>query len=298
MSGTTSNDPRKMALIAHVRSCVGWVGSVSRTPVLARLVLICIVAVLSLSGCVVIERRTPQDAPSGGVAGDPDVPTANPEPLNATSDRRLVGSLGWALLSEDVPNALVEMDQLDDARLSQEAIDELEAALRSHGRKQAVEIMTSTAEASSEVYSLEDLVRTSREHRDRSSGGDTVALHVLVLPGRFQTEGVPGAAFHATAIALFPQEIGRMLLPGAARSAFEAAVALHELGHAFGLVNRTGAGEFHEDPDHPGHTADEDSVMYWAIESPSLPQIFGSGPPRSFTDDDRREMDLIREQRP
>lgn len=99
------------------------------------------------------------------------------------------------------------------------------------------------------MYSLEDLVNTSQEHRDRSLGGDTVALHVLALPGRYEIEGVPGAAFH-------------------------------------------------EDPEHPGHTGEDDSVMYWAIESPSLTQLFRSGPPTTFTDADRREMEQIRQQAP
>ncbi len=89
-----------------------------------------------------------------------------------------------------------------------------------------------------------------------------------------------------------------MLPPGAQVGAFERAVAVHELGHAFGLVNRTGVGAFHEDPGHPGHTGDESSVMYWAIESPSLTEIFGTGPPSGFTEADRREMDLVRQQRP
>jgi hypothetical protein len=142
------------------------------------------------------------------------------------------------------------------------------------------------------------LVATAEEHRDRSSGGETVALHVLVLPGRFEVEGVPGAAFHATSFSLFPQAIRRLLPSGAAMSAFEVAVAVHELGHTFGLVNRTGVGEFHEDAEHRGHTADKDSVMYWAIESPSLTEIFRTGPPRSFNEADRQEMDKIRGQRP
>jgi hypothetical protein len=268
-----------------------------------RFVLLVVAALsagaLSAGGCVVIERQTAPAPPSGEPpAGGQPVPTAEPAPLGPSSDRRLVGSLGWALASPEVPNALLEIDQLGGARLDQEAIDALVGTLREHGSKQRVEVLTTEAEAPGDRYSLDDLVNTSQDHRDRNSGGDTVALHVLVLPGRFEVEGVPGAAFHATAIALFPGEIARLLPPGAATGAFQAAVAVHELGHTFGLVNLTGVGGFHEDPERPGHTADEASVMHWAIESPSLSQVFGSGPPRTFTADDQRELDEIRRQRP
>lgn len=265
-----------------------------------RLLLIVVAAAQLLFGaCVVVERER-RPAPPGRTPtgeGQPP-PQAEPARLRASSDRRLLGSLGWALLSPEVPNAVLEVDQLGGAALGREAIDALEQALRDHGLKQRIDVVTDEAEATDDVYTLEDLVSTSREHRNRSSGDDTVALHVLVLPGRFEVEGVPGAAFHATAIAVFPQEMERMLPPGAAIGAFETAVAIHELGHTFGLVNRTGEGGFHEDPDHPGHTGDEDSVMYWAIESPSLAQIFNSGPPSNFNEADRREMERIREQRP
>lgn len=264
-----------------------------------RLLLLIVATSLGLGGCVVVDRQTaPAPAPGDVPGTDGEAPQADPEPLRASSDRRLLGSLGWALLSPDVPDAVVEIDQLGGATLGDEAIDALEQALREHGSKRTVEIVLDDVEADTTVYTLEDLVTTSQDHRDRSSGDGTVALHVLVLPGRLEVEGVPGAAFHATAIALFPEEIESRLPPGAPIGAFEAAVAVHELGHTFGLVNRTGAGAFHEDPEHPGHTADEDSVMYWAVESPSLTDLFGGGPPSEFNDADREEMGRIRQQRP
>ena len=248
-----------------------------------------------------MERSTTTPSPPTGSTpdgGGEEVPQAEPAALSAPSDRRLVGSLGWALLSPEVPRSVLEIDQLGGATVGQPAIDALERAMREHGGKDDVEIVMEKSATTHDVYTLEDLVSTAEEQRSRSSGDEAVALHVLVLPGRFQSEGVPGVAFHATTIALFPEEIARLLPPGASVGAFEAAVATHELGHTFGLVNRTGVGEFHEDPEHPGHTDDEDSVMYWAVETPSLGQLFGSGPPSSFNEADRREMQNIREQRP
>lgn len=264
-----------------------------------RRILTVLLAFAFSSGCLVVQRevRTPEPPSDNGV-GQADVPIADPAPLSRSSDGLLVGSLGWALLSADVPEAVIEIDQLGGATLSQQAIDALEQAMSEHGRKGSVDVVISEAAASTDVYSLEDIVAASREHRDRFSGEGAVALHVLVFPGRFEQEGVTGAAFHATALALFPEETRNVLPPGAELEAFEVGVAVHELGHTFGLVNRTGVGAFHEDPDHPGHTADEDSVMYWAVENPSLGEVFRTGPPTDFNEADRREMDMIREQRP
>ncbi len=264
-----------------------------------RRVFVVAASLTLLAGCIVIQRetRTPATPDIPGTPGE-DVPKADPRRLVPSSDRQLAGSLGWALLSPDVPGAVVEIDQLGDARLSGDAISAIEQALREHGGKQTVDVVVGEAQADGDVYSRQDLVTTAEQHRDHSSGEDTVALHVLVLPGRFEAQGVPGVAFHATTVALFPQEIGRMLPPGATSESFEAAVAVHELGHTFGLVNLTGVGEFHESSDHPRHTDDEDSVMYWAIESPSLRELFRTGPPRDFNEADRREMEAIRQQRP
>ncbi len=259
------------------------------------------VALVALfAGCIVIERRTAPRGQAPGVTGE-DLPKAEPLPLQPSSDRRLVGSLGWALLSPEVPRVVLEVDQLGGAELSAQAIDALKQALADDGGKATVEVVSGTVPEATPPeggYTLDDLVTVAGDHRDRPSGDGTAALHVLVLPGRFEARGVTGAAFHATTIAVFPEELGRMLPPGAGVAAFQAAVAVHELGHTFGLVNRTGQGAFHEDPDHPGHTDDRDSVMYWAIESPSLVEIFGFGPPSTFNAGDRREMDAIRQERP
>lgn len=105
-------------------------------------------------------------------------------------------------------------------------------------------------------------------------------------------------AFAATAFALFPDVVRGRLPPGANVAAFHRTLALHELGHLFGLVNLTGVGGFHEDENHPGHAETADSVMHWAVESFGFTELFGGGPPSEFTEADREEMRRIRNQLP
>ena len=66
---------------------------------------------------------------------------------------------------------------------------------------------------------------------------------------------------------------------------------VHEVGHLLGLVNLVYQSPVdHEDPDHPGYLGNDDSVMYWAIESVDVGNfIFGSWP-NDFDNDDRNDL--------
>lgn len=250
-------------------------------------------------GCIVIEeqRRAPRDGSPSPSSAPEDAPTADPLRLEPASDGGPVGSLGWALLSPDVVEAVVEVDTAGDASLSAEAVAAMEASLREHGAKTVRRVPPETVPAQ-DRYTASDLRASREQHRSTHSGDGAASVYVLALPGSFERDGVPAVAFEATSFAVFVEEISSRLPPGANAAAFEAAVVVHELGHLFGLVNGTGVGGFHEDPDHPRHARDERSVMYWAVESPSLAEVFASGPPSDFTSDDRREMERIRDQGP
>ena len=247
-----------------------------------------------LAGCVVIREERPS-APVGPERGD--IPEAEPLALEAASDRRLPGSLGWALLGSEVTDAVLEVNHAGEASLTEEALGALEANLREHGGKTTVRRVVRRELPVQDAYSPDDL-RSLAAERAHSSGDGTVAVQVLVLPGRFQIEGVPGAAFEATSFAVFPDQVGGRLPSGTNVGTVQTAVVVHELGHLFGLVNLTGQGAFHEDEDHPGHSRHDDSPMHPAVESSGLASVFGGGPPTRFTDDDRREMRAIRERTP
>ncbi|MDA0926436.1 MAG: hypothetical protein O3C36_07335, partial [archaeon] len=46
----------------------------------------------------------------------------------------------------------------------------------------------------------------------------------------------------------------------------------------------------HEDPDHPGHSNNDESVMYWAIESTGLRNFITGDLPTTFDDDDLADL--------
>jgi hypothetical protein len=70
-------------------------------------------------------------------------------------------------------------------------------------------------------------------------------------------------------------------------------VVTHEVGHLLGLVDlvlHTGR----QDPEHPGHSRNQQSVMFWAVESSLITDVLTGGPPTNFDDDDRADLAAIR----
>lgn len=230
------------------------------------------------------------DGPDGGDGAD-----GGDGELPALDDTAAVGAMGRALLTDSVPRATLEIDSADDAGLSESAVRALVDALAEHGRKDVSHAGAGASLPSQDVYTADDLRRIAREHRAATSGGDTVAVHVLVLPGEYENSSATGVAFEAGSFAIFPDRLRSGLVQIGSSERFETAVVIHELGHLFGLVNLTGEGAFHEDPDHPGHSDSRESVMFWAIEDVSIGNVFRGGPPTTFDDADRQEMANLRQ---
>ena len=66
---------------------------------------------------------------------------------------------------------------------------------------------------------------------------------------------------------------------------------VHEAGHLLGLVNLVYTSPAdHEDSENKGHSNNEDSVMYWAIESRSVGSFISGDLPTEFDQDDLDDM--------
>jgi hypothetical protein len=257
-----------------------------------------VILALLLGACDEAERVVDEVTDSGnggdggGGGGDG---TSGPGPGDGSTvdDAGPVGSAARVLLSSGVGGAQIEVDLSEGQSLSATAREALASNLVEHGSKSVSFTEDGTVESRA-VYTAEDLAGLAAANRGTLSRDGTAGLYVMVLGGRFEDESAVGVAFSATAFAIFPERIRSALLAGAFYEGFETAVAVHELGHLFGLVNLTGKGAFHEDPQHPGHSNSDGSVMFWAVEDVSVGNVFRGGPPREFDEADRREMDAIR----
>ena len=116
----------------------------------------------------------------------------------------------------------------------------------------------------------------------------------LLFPeGEYSENGVLGVAVDGSSIALFGDTIEESDGPFGRPSVenVENSVIVHEIGHLLGLVNLVYTSPAdHEDAEHPGHSNNEDSVMYWAVNSADLANIFFGSIPNEFDQDDLADL--------
>lgn len=145
------------------------------------------------------------------------------------------------------------------------------------------------------AWSANDVREQALEHREAPPmDGTTLRWHLLFPAGAYDDDSVLGVAVNAADVAVFRDSIddAENILRRPSAENIENSVTLHEVGHLLGLVNLVYTSpRDHEDPDHPGHSSNEDSVMYWAVESSSLGAIFSGELPNDFDDDDRADLE-------
>ena len=128
-----------------------------------------------------------------------------------------------------------------------------------------------------------------------AQGSGKAVLRLLLLKGTFEgSQEVLGVAVRGDVLAVFVDNVAGAATPLVSRQAIEDAVLLHELGHVLGLVDlarNTGRA----DKEHPGHSSNSGSVMYWAVESSLIGQVIGGPPPRDFDADDLADLKALRD---
>ena len=140
-------------------------------------------------------------------------------------------------------------------------------------------------------------IRQVGEQLGGGFGGGEAGFRLLFLTGEFaDNPSALGVAVNAATAAIFTEKIAGAAGLLGDRSRFELAVATHEAGHLLGLVNLV-VKSGREDPEHPGHSPNRGSVMFWAVESDLIGTLLQGGPPTTFDDGDRAELEAIRRSR-
>ena len=144
------------------------------------------------------------------------------------------------------------------------------------------------------TWSAQDVRDKGWEQKDTSPrDGTTLYWQILFPAGTYDSDSVLGVAVDASTVALFSDSIDDSAGPFGRPSVedVENSVLVHEVGHLLGLVNLVYESPVdHEDPDHPGHSSNDDSVMYWAIESTDVANFIFGSLPSDFDDDDRADL--------
>ncbi len=206
-----------------------------------------------------------------------------------------VGQLGPALLRPGRGDrVVVEVRAQAGASPRGETLDHLVDVLRSASGKEVGVDGVDQLLGTGKDWSARDIVDAAASMAQIESGRAQVVLRLLFLRGTFEGDtGVLGVAVAGDVAAVFVDQIdsaaGLLVDP----AVVEDAVSVHEVGHLLGLVDLvlgTGRG----DPDHPGHSRNRRSVMYWQVESDLVVQLLEGGIPRDFDSDDRAELAAIR----
>ena len=241
-------------------------------------------------------RRTPgattADDPTEPAPGSGDVvPTAADDGSQGPP-----GAFARTLLRPQPATSIVlERAAQPGAAVAQSAVDR-SAGTVSEVTAKPVDVRPQGVVDSGDTDWTADEVRRAADAATRvGQGGGRAVLRLLVLRGRFEgSADVLGVAVRGDVVALFSDNIAGAATPLVGRQAIEDAVLVHELGHVLGLVDLardTGRA----DKEHPGHSSNSASVMYWAVESSLVGQVLNGPPPRTFDAQDLADLRALRE---
>ncbi len=242
-------------------------------------------------------RPAPTTVTTAGAAAPANPPPTAP-PVTSTSDSKLgrgsVGSFARHLLRpEPAAKVVLELLVQDGAALSEPTRQQLVKVLSEASGKPVSTPRVTLPGGGDGRFDAEEVVKLADQYGQAVQGGDQAVIRFLVLKGRATDENALGFAVRGDVLAIFPDQFRKAESPLVNREGLEVTVATHEVGHILGLVDlarKTGR----EDKDHPGHSSNRGSVMFWAVDSSLVGQVLGGPPPTDFDDADRADLAALR----
>ncbi|HET6403849.1 MAG TPA: hypothetical protein VFH78_04325 [Candidatus Thermoplasmatota archaeon] len=210
------------------------------------------------------------------------------------------------LAGDPFTDLVVEIDHAPGRQPSTAAREHLVQELRNVTSKTrvSVKLEATLPDEGNKRWTAEELVALEKATRTTQHAAPVAVLHVLYPAGEYQNASVAGVTIGGTVmgpvvvfldtIDKLQSPVGPITLPRQARDEIERATLLHEAGHAMGLVNNgLPMVRDHEDPSHPGHSRNPNSVMYWQVDSLAgiRQALLDDGTiPAYFDADDRADM--------
>jgi hypothetical protein len=220
-------------------------------------------------------------------------------PPVSMNDDGSVGSMARAYLRRSPASSLVvEVDWVSGRQPSRTALDHLRAILARELDKPAGITISLGNEISSRTssWSLDAMVALERANRAGHSSGGRASMWFCYVGGSFaENRNALAVAFSASASVVFRDRIDDAASSLVIEPEIERSVLTHEAGHLLALVELGYRSAYaHQDPQHPGHSNNRDSVMYWAVEDISIRNVLRGGPPSDFDQADRADLAMLR----
>ena len=214
------------------------------------------------------------------------------------SCENITGECRYEILQDNNYSKLhIEINYVTDNSPDSDAIDILKKRIQEVSDKTSITVSQSAFGSTDNSYSLEEIVNIENNERERFKSGDTFVIHILYLNGEYQdNDKTLGLAYTGSSFVLFKEKITAASLLFISAADIEKSVIVHEFGHLLGLINNGYKSPHnHEDSQHPNHSNNEESVMYWAIESQDIGNQLDGEPPNEFDADDIDDLRLIKE---
>lgn len=239
-------------------------GLAPQVPKVRTLLAVALLAMTGLAGCI-------NDLP---FVGGPDLP-------------------GDYIVDDEYAKWTIEVDYVQGHRPDGAAIDLLRNRMSELVQKDSITVVVDDVlQDGRDTWNDSQIRALSEQQRDNDHGDGTVVTHVLYLDGAYSKGSVLGITYgDKELVAIFDETIGNAANLIFSSRQIEQAVLVHEFGHVIGLVNSgTAMASPHEDADHRGHSNNDQSVMYWAVETTDITRIFTGGLPTRFDAKDKADI--------
>lgn len=214
------------------------------------------------------------------------------------SDHGNTGYNAYWYLNSKIPKLTVEMDAVSGEEPSSSSISMLRARLQQVVSKPGginfLPIQTVPRSPKSSFNAADARGYESR-YRNTHNSASSASIWLLFINGNPDPSSALAEAYEAGS-ALYWMDAIHHAADGAvtiSEQDVEHTAIIHEVGHLLSLINfQYHSPRPHEDPNHPGHSNNPNSVMYWAVENTNVVALLGgrTAPPTQFDSDDLADM--------